>query len=53
MYYVDGNVHNIVLRIELSKFETQDVAVFTVTEVLPTVTVNIQIVGDEELYFRN
>ena len=28
--YVDGNVHNIVLRVALNRNETQDVAVFTV-----------------------
>ncbi|MCK7535326.1 MAG: hypothetical protein MZV63_32255 [Marinilabiliales bacterium] len=28
--FVDGNVHNIVLRVALNRFENQDIAVFTV-----------------------
>jgi hypothetical protein len=50
--YVDGNVHNIVLRVALSPNESQDVAVFTV-ERFRDGTVQIQLVGDEELYGKN
>jgi hypothetical protein len=50
--YVDGNVHNIVLRAALNRFETQDVAVFTVQRFADG-SVQIQLVGDEALYGRN
>jgi len=50
--YVDGNVHNIVLRVALNRNETQDVAVFTVQK-FSDGSVNIQLVGDEALYGRN
>jgi len=50
--YVDGNVHTIVLRVALSRKETQDVAVFTV-EKFRDGSANIQLIGDEALYGRN
>ena len=50
--YVDGNVHNIVLRVAMNRLETQDVAVFTVQR-FRNGTVQIQLVGDETLYGRN
>jgi hypothetical protein len=50
--YVDGNVHNIVLRVALNQSETQDVAVFTVQR-FRNGTVQIQLVGDETLYGKN
>ncbi len=50
--YVDGNVHNIVLRVALNKRQKQDVAVFTV-ERHANGSVDIQLVGDEVLYGRN
>lgn len=50
--YVDGNVHNIVLRVALNRFENQDVAVFTV-ERLRNGAVQIQLIGDEALYGKN
>jgi hypothetical protein len=50
--YIDGNVHNIVLRVALNRNETQDVAVFTVQR-FRNGTVQIQLVGDEALYGRN
>ncbi len=50
--YIDGNVHNIVLRVALNRQETQDVAVFTVQK-FRNGTVQIQLVGDEALYGRN
>jgi len=50
--YVDGNVHNIVLRAALDRNEYQDVAVFTV-EKLRNGSVQIQLIGDEALYGRN
>jgi hypothetical protein len=50
--YVDGDVHNIVLRVALNRSETQDVAVFTVQK-LRDGSVQIQLVGDEDLYGRN
>ena len=50
--YVDGNVHNIVLRAALDRDEYQDVAVFTV-EKLRNGSVQIQLIGDEALYGRN
>jgi len=50
--YVNGNVHTIVLRVALSRNETQDVAVFTV-ERFRDGSVQIQLIGDEALYGRN
>jgi hypothetical protein len=50
--YIDGNVHNIVLRVALNQNETQDVAVFTVQR-FNDGTVQIQLVGDEALYGRD
>ena len=50
--YIDGNVHNIVLRVAMNRNETQDVAVFTVQK-YSNGTVQIQLVGDEALYGRN
>jgi hypothetical protein len=50
--YVDGNVHNIVLRVAINRNETQDVAVFTVQR-FRNGTVQIQLVGDETLYGSN
>jgi hypothetical protein len=50
--YVDGNVHNIVLRAILGRNEYQDVAVFTV-EKLRNGSVQIQLIGDEDLYGKN
>jgi hypothetical protein len=49
---VDGDVHNIVLQIAVSERENQDVAVFTVQR-LSNGQVQIQLVGDEELYGKN
>jgi hypothetical protein len=50
--YVDGNVHTIVLRVALNKYENQDVAVFTV-ERFNDGSVQVQLIGDEALYGRN
>ncbi len=50
--YVDGNVHNIVLRDELGPNESQDVAVFTVQR-FNDGSVQIQLTGDEALYGKN
>ncbi len=50
--YVDGDVHSIVLRVALNRNEFQDVAVFTVQKFRDG-SVQIQLVGDEELYGRN
>jgi hypothetical protein len=50
--YIDGNIHNIVLRVAMNRNETQDVAVFTVQK-FRNGTVQIQLVGDEALYGRN
>ena len=50
--YIDGNVHTIVLRTALNRFENQDLAVFTVQKFRDG-TVQIQLVGDEALYGRN
>jgi hypothetical protein len=50
--YVDGNVHNIVLRVALDRRETQDVAVFTVQRFFNG-SVQIQLIGDEALYGKN
>ncbi len=50
--YVDGDVHNIVLRVALDRNETQDVAVFVV-ERLRDGSAVIQLIGDEALYGKN
>ncbi len=50
--YVDGDVHNIVLRSVLDRNEYQDVAVFTVQK-FHDGSVQIQLVGDEALYGSN
>jgi hypothetical protein len=50
--YVDGNVHNIVLRVALNRHENQDVAIFTVEQHRDGI-VEIQLIGDEALYGRN
>jgi hypothetical protein len=50
--YVDGDVHNIVLRAALNKNDFQDVAVFTVQKFRDG-SVQIQLIGDEALYGRN
>ena len=50
--YVEGNVHNIVLRAALDRNEQQDVAVFVV-EQMPNSAVQIQLIGDEALYGPN
>jgi len=50
--YVDGYVHNIVLRAVLDRNEYQDVAVFTVQKFRDG-SVQIQLVGDEALYGGN
>jgi hypothetical protein len=49
---VDGDVHNIVLQVAVSRTENQDVAVFTVQR-FNNGQVQIQLTGDEELYGRN
>ncbi|MCU0474145.1 MAG: hypothetical protein MUC93_12415 [Bacteroidales bacterium] len=50
--YVDGDVHTIVLRAALNRNENQDVAVFTVQK-FGDGSVQIQLIGDEDLYGRN
>jgi hypothetical protein len=50
--YVDGDVHNVVLRVALNQNEYQDVAVFTVQR-FRNGSVQIQLIGDEALYGRN
>jgi hypothetical protein len=50
--YVDGDVHNIVLRTALNKNDFQDVAVFTVQKFRDG-SVQIQLIGDEALYGKN
>ncbi|MBW6534120.1 MAG: hypothetical protein K0B11_03875 [Mariniphaga sp.] len=50
--YVDGNVHNIVLRVAINQQETQDVAVFTVQQ-FKNGSVQVQLIGDELLYGKN
>jgi hypothetical protein len=50
--YIDGNVHTIVLRTALNRRESQDIAVFTVQRFRDG-SVQIQLVGDEDLYGRN
>jgi hypothetical protein len=50
--FVDGDVHNIVLRVALNENEYQDVAVFVV-EKFANGSVQIQLIGDEALYGKN
>ena len=50
--FIDGNVHNIVLRVALNRNEYQDVAVFTVQR-FRNGSVEIQLIGDEALYGKN
>jgi hypothetical protein len=50
--YVDGDVHNIVLRTALNRNDNQDVAVFTVQRFRDG-AVQIQLIGDEALYGKN
>jgi len=50
--YVDGENHNIVMSVALNSNERQDVGVFTVQK-LRNGEVEIQLIGDEELYGRN
>jgi hypothetical protein len=49
---VDGDVHNIVLQVAVNQRENQDIAVFTVQR-FQNGQVQIQLIGDEELYGRN
>ncbi len=50
--YIDGNVHNIILRDAINSRESQDVAVFTVQR-FNNGQVQIQLIGDEALYGRD
>jgi hypothetical protein len=50
--YVDASVHNIVMRVSLNQYESQDVAVFIVEE-LRNGEVRVQLIGDEALYGKN
>lgn len=50
--YPEDNIHNIVMRVALSKTETQDVAVFVV-EKIKDGSVQIQLIGDEALYGKD
>ena len=49
---VDGNVHTIVLQVDVSVTEKQDVAVFTVQKDAAG-KVQVQLIGDEALYGKN
>jgi hypothetical protein len=49
---VDGTAHTIVLQVAINEKENQDVAVFTVQKDAQN-QVQIQLVGDEELYGKN
>lgn len=49
---VDGDVHNIILKVAVNATETQDVAVFTVARDKDN-QVQIQVTGDEELYGKD
>jgi hypothetical protein len=49
---VNGNVHYIVLRVAISRKESQDVAVFTVQQ-LNNGQIYVQLTGDEALYGKN
>jgi hypothetical protein len=50
--HVDGNVHNIVLQDITNRSESQDVAVIVVQKTNDN-QVQIQIIGDEDLYGKN
>ncbi len=50
--YVDGDIHNIVLRVAINEHEYQDVAVFVVQRFADG-SVQIQLIGDEALYGPN
>lgn len=49
---VDGDVHTIVLQVDISENEKQDVAVFTVQKDANN-KVQVQLIGDEELYGKD
>ena len=49
---VDGDVHNIVLRVAINQRESQDVAVIVV-ERLSNGQAIVQMIGDEDLYGKN
>ncbi len=48
----DGDIHNISLKIPVSKVEEQDVAVFVVQK-LANDKVQVQLIGDEDLYGKD
>ncbi len=50
--FPDGKLHSIVLQVDVSQNESQDVAVIY-TEKRSNGTVDVQIVGDEDLYGKN
>ncbi|RYZ47361.1 MAG: hypothetical protein EOP49_21555 [Sphingobacteriales bacterium] len=50
--YPDGAIHNITLKVAVSKDEDQDVAVIVVKK-LADGKVEIQLIGDEDLYGKN
>lgn len=50
--YVEGNIHNIVLRVALNQKEHQDVAVFVVERIHDS-KVQVQLIGDVALYGPN
>jgi len=50
--YVEGEAHTIVLQVSINEKENQDVAVFTVQKDEKN-QVQVQLVGDEELYGKN
>ncbi|MDX9930381.1 MAG: hypothetical protein RBS37_11075, partial [Bacteroidales bacterium] len=50
--FVDGDVHNIVLRVAMNSRDFQDVAVFTVQK-FSNGAVQIQLIGDEALYGKD
>lgn len=50
--YVDGDAHTIVLQVAISKYENQDIAVFTVNKDRYG-NVQVQLIGDEDLYGKN
>jgi len=49
---VDGDVHTIVLQVDVNENEKQDVAVFTVQKDADN-KVQVQLIGDEELYGKD
>ena len=49
---VDGDIHNISLKISVNKTEDQDVAVFVVQKLADN-KVQVQLIGDEDLYGKN